>query len=193
MQKFRWGNMDRAEGVYLDENILRMTTNLRLQLSSLAEALIAEGRIEQAREVLDLSIAKMPEHNVPYDRIMLPTIEAYYAIGDTAKADQLAERLFTVMEENMRYMLSLEPRFLDGVMNEMNISHAVMGRLASVAVGQSLGIDPRVVELIGADSLQGASPLARDMHERFLQVDQDFESRMMEVQAGARRNTRMRF
>lgn len=193
MQKFRWGNMDRAEGVYLDENILRMTTNLRLQLSSLAEALIAEGRIEQAREVLDLSIAKMPEHNVPYDRIMLPTIEAYYAIGDTAKADHLAERLFTVMEENMRYMLSLEPRFLDGVMNEMNISHAVMGRLASVAVGQSLGIDPRVVELIGADSLQGASPLARDMHERFLQVDQDFESRMMEVQAGARRNTRMRF
>jgi hypothetical protein len=42
-EKFLWGNMETEGDIYLDENILRMTTNLRLQLSSLAEALIDEG------------------------------------------------------------------------------------------------------------------------------------------------------
>src|SRR5690606_37437467 len=78
--KFLWGNMDTEEDIYLDENILRMTTNLRLQLSSLAEQLIAEGRSDDARAILDLSLEKMPDRNVPFDRIMLPTIEAYYTI-----------------------------------------------------------------------------------------------------------------
>ncbi|MEO8733167.1 MAG: DUF2723 domain-containing protein, partial [Flavobacteriales bacterium] len=36
MNKFKWGGMDYAKGVYLDENVLRMTTNLRLQIAALA-------------------------------------------------------------------------------------------------------------------------------------------------------------
>ena len=85
--KFLWGNMDSQEPVYLDENILRMTTNLRLQLSSLAEELIAQGKDDKALTILDLSLNKMPEHNVPYDRILLPTVEAYYAIGEIEKGN----------------------------------------------------------------------------------------------------------
>lgn len=131
--KFRWGNMETEEDIYLDENILRMTTNLRLQLSALAEALIAEGRKEEARTILDLSLEKMPDRNVPFDRVLLPTVEAYYAIGDSAKGNALAERLFTIMEENLAWYTSLEPRFAAPLAKETEITHAVMGRLASVA------------------------------------------------------------
>lgn len=172
--KFLWGNMDHAGGVYLDENVLRMTTNLRLQLSNLAEALIEEGRDDMAREILDISIARMPEHNVPYDRILLPTAEAYYAIGDMEKADQLTERLFTIMEENLAYYLSLEPKFATQMDNEMAISHAVMGRLASTAGREN-------------------SPNAKSLQERFQVMEMAYQAKMDELDQQQRRNTRMRF
>ncbi len=167
MEKFKWGNMDTEGDIYLDENILRMTTNLRLQLSSLAEALIDEGRKDEARQVLDLSLEKMPERNVPFDRILLPTVEAYYATGDSAKADALSERIFTIMEENLTWMLSLEPRFAAPLEQEMAISHAVMGRLESVA----------------SDALKAK------LGERMSAMDELMQGR----QTMSRRTTRMRF
>jgi hypothetical protein len=60
-------------------------------------------------------------------------VEAYYAIGDTAKADALNERIFEIMEENLTWLLSLEDRFVKPLEQEMAITHAVMGRLESVA------------------------------------------------------------
>lgn len=143
-EKFRWGNMDTEGDIYLDENILRMTTNLRLQLSALAEELIAEGRDADARTILDLSIEKMPDRNVPFDRVLLPTIEAYYTIGDTAKGNALAERLFTIMEENLTWFSSLEPRFYGPLSKEADITHAVMGRLAQVAAAKDSAFGERL-------------------------------------------------
>lgn len=175
MEKFKWGNMDTQGDIYLDENILRMTTNLRLQLSSLAEALIEEGRKSDAAKVLDLSLEKMPERNVPYDRILLPTVEAYYAIGDTEKANTLSERLFTIMEENMNHYLSLDKRFAERMQDEMAITHAVMGRLAS--------------STMRADSTFGAA-----MQERFDAIEEQYQGKLMEMQGGGRRRTtRMKF
>jgi len=172
--KFLWGNMDSERGVYLDENILRMTTNLRLQLSSLAEALIEEGREDMARTILDISLEKMPEHNVPFDRILLPTVEAYYTIGDKEKGDLLAGRLFTIMEENLTYYLSLESRFASQAENDMAISHAVMGRLMNTATRQN-------------------SEMATNLRERFLQIEEAYQGKLQELEMESRRTTRMRF
>ncbi|MFN3874481.1 MAG: DUF2723 domain-containing protein [Flavobacteriales bacterium] len=133
MEKFRWGNMDTEDHIYLDENILRMTTNLRLQLGALADALIAEGRKEMARDVLDLCVERMPDRNVPFDRVMLPIVEAYYEIGEVEKGNRLAERLFTILEENLGWFSSLDARFYAPLTKEADITHAVLGRLASVA------------------------------------------------------------
>jgi hypothetical protein len=174
MNKFLWGNMDSEKEIYLDENILRMTTNLRLQLSSLAEQLIAEGRPEQARDILHLSVEKMPEHNVPYDRIMLPTIEALYAVGDTALGNRISERLFTIMEENLAWYISLEPRFVVNMANEMAISHAVMGRLQSTAGKYDKEFGDR-------------------LNERFQQMEAAYDERAAELEDITRRTSRMRF
>jgi alkylated DNA nucleotide flippase Atl1 len=173
-ERFLWGNMDSERPIYLDENVLRMTTNLRLQLSSLAEALIEEGRDDMARTILDISLEKMPEHNVPFDRILLPTVEAYYAIGDTEKGTFLSERLFTIMEEDLTYYLSLEPRFVSSVGNDMAMAHAVMGRLMSTTVRE----DPEA----------GAK-----LRDRFQVMDEAYQDKLMELEAEGRRTTRMRF
>jgi len=170
-EKFRWGNMETEGQIYLDENILRMTTNLRLQLSALAEELIKEGRTEDARTILDLSIEKMPDRNVPFDRVLLPTVEAYYAIGDTAKANAVAGRLFTIMEENLAWFMSLEPQFVAPLSKEAEITHAVMGRLAQVAT-------------------QMDSAYGEKLEARFQAADELF--RMSKAQ-NQRKNSRMRF
>ncbi|MEZ4738337.1 MAG: DUF2723 domain-containing protein [Flavobacteriales bacterium] len=198
-EKFRWGNMETEGDIYLDENILRMTTNLRLQLSSLAEALIEEGRDDDARTILDLSMEKMPERNVPFDRILLPTIEAYYAIGDVEKADSLSERLFTIMEENLNYYMSLEPRFASLLMDDMAISHAVMGRLMSTA--GAAGQQPVRSPFSPLDSMPVEVPtssrdtgLAASLRSRFEETERVYQDKLMELQGVERRNTtRMRF
>ncbi len=188
-EKFLWGNMDFAEPIYLDENILRMTTNLRLQMSSLAEALIAEGRPDDARIILDLSLEKMPERNVPFDRILLPTVEAYYALGDTAKANELNERLFSIMEDNMVFYLSLEPRFAQRLENEMAITHAVMGRLGSVAANYTRV--PALEAILKGDTLE--ANFSDSLAERFQSIEEAYEGKMIELESAKRRTTRMRF
>ena len=179
MNKFRWGNMETEGDIYLDENILRMTTNLRLQLSSLADALTDEGRKEDARAVLDLTMEKMPERNVPFDRIMLPVIESYYKAGDSAKANQFAERLFTVMEENLAWYVSLEPKFADKISNDMAIAHAVMDRLVTTARG-----------------LYGQKAFADSLQDRMDAAAEAYEAKMMELEGDAakgRRTSKGRF
>jgi hypothetical protein len=174
MNDFLWGNMDSEKPVYLDENILRMTTNLRLQLSSLADQLIKEDRKDDAKKVLDLSIEKMPERNVPYDRIMVPTIEAYFKIGDVEMGNKLSERLFEIMEENFTWYMSLEPEFLQKVDNDVAIAHAVMARLQDVTSKN----DPE---------------LGARLEERFKQIEEAYELKMQELENDQRRISRMRF
>ncbi|MEZ4790129.1 MAG: DUF2723 domain-containing protein [Flavobacteriales bacterium] len=174
MNKFKWGNMDTEGPIYLDENILRMTTNLRLQLSSLAEALIQEGRDEEARKILDLSMEMMPERNVPFTRIMLPTVEAYYDIGDTAKANAISDRLFTIMEENMTHFLSLDRRFAERLGDDMALTHAVMGRLAT-------------------EAMRSDSTFGEGLKERFDAMEEQYQGKLMELSTGRRGGQRMRF
>ncbi|MFT3884705.1 MAG: DUF2723 domain-containing protein [Flavobacteriales bacterium] len=177
MNKFKWGGMDTEGFLYLDENVLRMTTNLRLQLATLADALTNEGRPEDAKKVLDLTMEKMPERNVPYDRIMLPIIEAYYHAGDKASGDKLTERLFGIMDENMEWYMSLEPRFLDKVGDDAEMARLVMERLVVSA------------------TRNGDKALADKLRARLEEVDQSYMDRIGDGASTppARRTTKARF
>ncbi|MBL7962726.1 MAG: DUF2723 domain-containing protein [Flavobacteriales bacterium] len=174
MNKFRWGNMDSEGDIYLDENILRMTTNLRLQMANLADALIEEDRKAEAVQVLDLALTRMPERNVPFDRIMLPIVEGYYRAGEMEKADKLLERVFQVMSENMNYYLSLETRFAVKVADEMAITNAVMDRLAS-------------------STAMYQRPIADDIRNRYEELKAAYEEKFTEIEQGQRRTIRARF
>ena len=176
MEKFLWGNMETTDDIYLDENILRMTMNLRLQLSTLAEALIAEDRKEEARNVLDLSVEKMPDRNVPYDRIMLPTIEAYYALGENEKANAVSERLFEILADDLEYYMSLEPEFAARVSNEMAITHAVLDRI-----------------VVNANSLHPQPELGPRLKEQFDALDEMYRMSTGQPGNGPRRETKARF
>lgn len=101
MNKFLWGGMDK-KGVNLDENCVRMVGNLRMQMGVLAGALINEGKNQKAKAVLDKCLKVMPDENVAYDATIFTICAAYYQVGDTKTANELAKKLFDIFEGDLK-------------------------------------------------------------------------------------------
>jgi hypothetical protein len=177
MNKFHWGGMDSDKQIYLDENNLRMTTNMRLQFSNLADELIRKGEMAQAREILFKCLEVMPEHNVPYTRIMLPITESLYKVKEEEAANKLANRLFDLFEENLRYYYSLSPAHARSVQNEMQIAMYVAQRL-----------DLMVNELYPQDDAMKAS-----FTERFKALEEGFEQAMTDIELSKRKSSKASF
>jgi len=169
MNDFQWGGMDdvSGSGVYMDENNRRMSDNLRLQFSNLAEQLIEESKNKKALNVLDKIVEITPEKNLPYDRIMLPIIESLYELSsnDTLKtgaainsdlseedrarakelADQVGERLFRIFEDETEYYLSLDPKYYNEIVGEVGLMKQINERIQQV-LSFYHPEDPRVKE-----------------------------------------------
>ena len=102
MNKFAWGNMNNPK-VYLDETNMRMTIVFRNIIARLAKALVAEGKTDKAVKVCDKCIEVMPDNCVPYDDMMLPIVNVYYASGKTTEAEKIAMRLAEYSEQELGY------------------------------------------------------------------------------------------
>jgi len=129
MNKFKWGGMDEETQIYMDENNLRMTNNLRLQFANLAEKLIEEQKEDKALNVLDKCVEVMPHHNVPFDKLMVPIVEGYYEIGENDKANVITKMLFDRYEEDFEYYLTLDPKFALQVQQDIQMAYSVLRRL----------------------------------------------------------------
>jgi hypothetical protein len=106
MVEFDWGGLD-TPGIYMDENNLRMTIHYRYAFSVLAGALTDEGRTDEAKEVLDRCMQRMPEENVPYNAGITPIIQGYFGVGDTATANAMVEKYEQKLTSELDYYLLL--------------------------------------------------------------------------------------
>ena len=128
MNKFAYGNM-KDERVYLDENNIRMTTNIRINFTRLAEELLNEGSRDSAIRVLDKCIEELPDKTVPYNYFMTKVAELYYRAGGVfnnpdslslndmelnkkneliAKGNAVAQRMMDIYVDNLNYYISLK-------------------------------------------------------------------------------------
>jgi len=107
MHKFAWGGVDKYN-VYLDENIMRMVTNLRSNFARLSSALIAEGKKDSAVKVLDKCMDVLPEKNVPVAIINVAIGKNYYDAGAPDKGDKVLSRCYDVYSDQLRYYTSLD-------------------------------------------------------------------------------------
>lgn len=133
VNKFRWGGISDST-VYLDENIRRMLINFRNNFGRLAHECIAEGDTVKAKAALDKCMEVMPAEVARYDYFMIPVIEGYYKIGETAKANEFLSALSDITEEELRYFIALDPKYAEDVDYEKQIRMHVMqelGRLSS--------------------------------------------------------------
>jgi len=122
MNKFKWGNMNKR-GVYVDETNSRMVMNIRGLCGRLADALIREGKADSAKRVLDRCLEELPETAVSYDFFTVPLIDAYYKIGETAKANAIAEKLGRNVTAELDYYFSFADQDLRAM--DMTLQEAI--------------------------------------------------------------------
>ncbi len=159
MNKFKWGGMS-TEGVYMDENNLRMTMNLRNNFARLAEALLAEGKTEQAKKALELCMKEMPRKNIPYNYFMLPVAEVYYKLGMNNEANELMKAIANIYEEDLKYYFRFKVKLAENIDSEKQQAMAVMQRIGQVA------------------RMNKQETLAKDFDERFKKLSAGYSTGM---------------
>ena len=183
---FKWGNMN-DERVYLDQNNLNMTMNLRNNFSRLAETLLNEGKRDSALTALDKCLEVMPDKTVPYNIMMIRMIELYYGAAkfktqpsDTGTmtidqgmelsdeksrkametGNQILNRLADIYENDLEYYFSLKgTKYFKLVEREMGQGIAVMQELGRLARNS------------------GQQELAKEMEDRFKVIEGKFYSK----------------
>jgi uncharacterized secreted protein with C-terminal beta-propeller domain len=132
MNKFKWGGVD-VGPVYMDENNLRMTMNLRNNFDRLATALLMEGKKDSAVKVLDKAFEVMPEFNVPYNYFVVPLAEAYYRADVTDKPDLILNRYADILEQELNWQLNQKSSIQKLLESQIQRNMAIFRRIADIA------------------------------------------------------------
>jgi len=103
MKKFKFGGIESNPNIYLDENIMRMTVNVRGNFGRLAEALLAKGENEKAIQALDYSLKMMPTERVPLNVFSYQYPDIYYKAGAKEKGKKVMEELLAQSRDFLRY------------------------------------------------------------------------------------------
>jgi tetratricopeptide (TPR) repeat protein len=132
MNKFRWGGTDRGD-VYLDENCLRMISNIRNIFGNLTTALIRQGKNDKARKVIEKCTELFPNDHIPYDLYMLTFVDSYYKLGETEKAEEMANLILDNSYEDISYFISLEKPFSNYLKYDKRVVAHILTELIRVS------------------------------------------------------------
>ena len=104
-----WGNSGSPD-IYHDTETRRNGITYRSNLARLAEALINEGDIERAENILDLAMEKMPVDYFEYYSLLEPFVLGYYEVDSPDKAREL---YYAVSKKYQEYLLYFSGMKLD--------------------------------------------------------------------------------
>jgi hypothetical protein len=105
MQKFQFRGLDNPK-VYFSVDYRNFILNHRGAINEVAEALVAEGNKEKARELVLFSLEKMPDNSSPYDVSNARNVQILFEVGEKEKAIELANILGRRMGEDAEYYLA---------------------------------------------------------------------------------------
>lgn len=108
VMKWDWGNSD-SNKIYHDPETRRNSITYRTNLSRLMKQLIVEGKIDKAKNIINLAMTKMPLDKFGYYSLVEPFTKGYYDVGEKAKAHDLLEKLINKYKENLDYYSHLDP------------------------------------------------------------------------------------
>jgi tetratricopeptide (TPR) repeat protein len=132
MKVFKWGNLDH-EGIMVDtETQSRIAGNFRIQMNTLASALIEEGKTDRAEEVLDRCLKQLPDENIPYDAMLFNTVVSYYQCGAEEKAEKLARRLSDIYINDLEFYFLLPAEHRAQYSRSMQEAESVLQKLVYV-------------------------------------------------------------
>ncbi|TSA37622.1 MAG: DUF2723 domain-containing protein [Porphyromonadaceae bacterium] len=134
MNTFRWGNIN-DKSVFIDSNTFRTTLILRLRqrFADLADALIAEGKPDSARAVVDRVTELLPSENFPNDVLTAGLAEMYYKIGATDKGNTLLRGYLKDIDQDLRYIISVEKKFGAMMSDDAQRNVTLLGEIRRMA------------------------------------------------------------
>ncbi len=106
VKKWQWGNSGDAN-IYHDPQTRRQGISFRISLTRLIEALINEGKLERAKEVLEIAMKNMPLEFFGYFTFVEPFINGYYKVGEIDKARELFNQLKLIYQERLIYYANI--------------------------------------------------------------------------------------
>ncbi|MDL2247630.1 DUF2723 domain-containing protein [Bacteroides sp. OttesenSCG-928-J23] len=157
MNKFKFGGIDK-EGVYIDENVLRMCYTHRRIFTQLVDQLLREGKRDMALNALNYCEKMIPSSNVPYDyqNGALNLAEAYYKLGEKEKGDKIMDYLANKAVEYITWYLSMNDL-------QVAVSYREIGFHISL-----LDEEKRIMEQYESDLAAGYSSTLDKLYEVFV-------------------------
>jgi hypothetical protein len=129
MMKFDYKGFHTAK--YLDPESRRVAEGTWAIANTLTSNLITEGKINQAHNFLIKNIKELPLKNSSVDDTLsrFQTIQHLYSLNETKEANKLASDTFSFLDQEMRYITSLEPKRMNSYGRDLQIGMYVLDNL----------------------------------------------------------------
>ena len=128
MNKFVWGNIS-DPNVWLDENNLRMTMNIRNNFSRLANMLLAEGKTDKAKEVINRCLEILPGEVVPHNGFSIGVVDILYKLNEKEEARKIVDQMMDTNEDDLNWYLSLSGSDASSVDRDKQMAMAIIQEL----------------------------------------------------------------
>ncbi len=132
MNKFRYGGLKDPK-VYLDETNIHMVMNIRSVFARLVTALLAEGKKDSARKVIERCLEEMPGNTIPYDYFVVALADGLFKAGDVKKAHEISLKLINGSTEKLAYYFSFPDKDLKDMEIPMQESLFTLQRIGVAA------------------------------------------------------------
>lgn len=100
--EWEWGNSGSSD-IYHDTQTRIQGLSFRSNLARLTETLLAEEKIDKAREIIDLAMENIPVEHFGFYTFVEPFVDGYYKVGETQKARAVFEKLKKIYRERLNY------------------------------------------------------------------------------------------
>jgi len=147
MNKYKWGNMKNPK-VYLDENVLRMTYNIRSNFARCAEALALKGEKTKALNLLNNSMTNLPTSRVPLTIYNLTIPDVYYKAGDKVSGKKYALEL---VESAKSYLTYYQKLGFDGTNDEVRRNFYILNSMMTIFKSNNDEAESKKVETLMTD------------------------------------------
>lgn len=122
VHEFQWGNMEKP-GVYMGEQVQRMTSNYRNNFARLARELLIKRRdTTRAIETLDRCMEVMPPSKIPVNFFTFYLADAYYMAGAFKKGNDITEQVIDKYEEELLWYIKQDEAIGKYLVNDIKRS-----------------------------------------------------------------------
>jgi hypothetical protein len=116
-------------GFLVSDDVYRMTVTMRNAYSRLAEALVAENKMDKAIAVCDKIQQMVPDKVTPYNYFNLGIATSYLKAGEKEKGTEILERMISIQDEQLAYFFSFpsdkQPYLISDIQQGLAVLHAI--------------------------------------------------------------------